>query len=105
LKRKGSAKQTKPLALRASEEERTTWEKAAQDAGLRLSAWIREACNAHAELEQAMEAQLVDMQRTAVLKDPPTVSQVKDMMYPQTRKRCVHRQIPGTFCKKCGVTK
>lgn len=89
------------IALRGSEGEREAWERCAEASGLRLSAWLRRAANQTAEMEGALEKEVP----VAVLAVPPTVEQVRDKMYPQKRKRCIHRLMPGTYCKQCQTTK
>ena len=47
------AEKTKVLNLRLSEEEYEAFKKAADESGLSLSAWIRQACRARAKLPTA----------------------------------------------------
>jgi hypothetical protein len=94
------------IRLRASDSERATWEASAEAAGLKLSAWLRRAANNASQLESVLDKEKSPMRPfPGDDKPPPSLKTVKDLMYPQKRKRCIHRLMPNTFCKQCGVTK
>jgi len=94
------------IGLRGSESERQAWELAAHRADLKLSAWLRRAANNQSDLESALDGEAL-MKSAAGLSDQANwdVEGVKAKIYPQSRKKCIHRLTSGTFCKKCGVTK
>lgn len=93
------------MTLRVSEREQEAWGKAAEAAGQNLSEWLREAGNQYAELQQALGAQDRQEKERTILPVPVKVEQIRDKMYPQSKRKCVHRLQPGTYCKSCGVTK
>ena len=74
--------------LRATKDEWERWSAAASELNQARNNWIRKTLNDHVALTKA--------QRRA--------NEVKAEAYPQ-KSGCVHRLMPGTYCKVCGVTK
>jgi len=65
---------------------------------MKLSAWLRRAATRTAELESSL------LQKEGTVWDispKQTAQEVKDRIYPQSRKKCHHRVNPGAWCKKC----
>ena len=90
---------SKVISIRAPEKDWETWDAQAAKENKSRNNWIRLTLNDAVALSKATKR---PEKRVEEQSKAPTL---KDEIYPQERAQCVHRLMPGTFCKRCGVTK
>ena len=88
--------------LRAHEEHWEAWEAAARSENKSRNNWIITTLNDSVRLSRALSGSQGDQKRRQAEKK---INRTKSEAYPQEAIRCPHRLMPGTFCKKCGVTR
>ena len=87
---------SKVISIRAPEKDWETWDAQAAKENKSRNNWIRLTLNDACKLARASEKPAKKLEAQ---------NPIKDLAYPQERARCIHRLMPGTFCKRCGVTK
>ena len=93
---------SKVIAIRAPEDDWKAWDEAAKAENKSRNNWIRYTLNDSIRLSRALSGSQGDQKKRQAEKK---INRTKSEAYPQEAVRCPHRLMPGTFCKKCGVTR